>query len=234
MVPVLLAGGDGSSPVGTQCGSPTYIILLILVFPLMFGACSLVAMNLYKKTQRKLACPDYPWMDGDIRWTPYLLVKTSLLCISGGIASGFLGVGGGMLIGPVFLHINMAPFVATTTASFMILFTATSTTTQYIIYKKIQYEFSLWYASVGFISSIIGQLVISYLIKKYKKQSIVAFLLSFVVLVSLAFFIWVSVDNIKGDKASGISPWQFSSPCDQNTTTTNSSSSTALFFSPLY
>jgi len=168
---------------------------------------------------------NYPWVDGDVKWTTWLLLKTGLLCTTGGVAAGFLGVGGGMVIAPVYLSIGMTPMVATTTATFMILFTSTSTTTQFIVFKRLQYSFALWYAATGFVSSIIGQLVLQVLIKKYGKQSYVAFFLAFVVFVSLIFFVVLAVSSIVNHNAQ----MNFTNPCN-SISTTNSTHSTLLFF----
>jgi len=192
---VLLAGGDGNSLMGVDCGTDIYWGLIALAVPIMFSLSSIAAIQLYNLTKKKQLL-NYPFQDGDIIWTPWTLIRTSILCISGGIASGFLGVGGGMLLGPIFLSMGMVPIVATITASFMILFTATSTTTQFIVFGKIQWDYALWYGTTGFISAIIGQLLIQKMLKKWGRQSYVAFILAAVIALSLIFFVVLSIRGL--------------------------------------
>lgn len=53
------------------------------------------------------------------------------------MAAGLLGIGGGMVIGPLFIEIGMQPQVGTASCAFMILWTATSGVIQYAMADKV-------------------------------------------------------------------------------------------------
>jgi len=207
IVMVLLAGGDGSSIINLKCGSTPYIIIFILLGPYLSGTTLAIAYYLKKKTEARLAA-NYPFLAEDVIWTWPKLIKTPLLCSVGGCAAGFLGVGGGMVFGPIFLSMSMVPIVATTTASFMILFTSSSTTIQFIAFKKLNYEYALWYGSCGFISAIIGIFGLQKLIKMSGRQSYVTFILSGLVAASLIGFLVLDILEIVHKEQMS-----FSNPC---------------------
>jgi len=47
--------------------------------------------------------------------------------------AGLLGIGGGLILGPLLLQLNIHPMVSTATSNFLVLFTASSTSIQFII-----------------------------------------------------------------------------------------------------
>lgn len=82
-----------------------------------------------------------------------------------------------MVKGPIMLAINVIPQVATATSSFMILFTSSATSIQFMILGKLPLNYAVWYFFVGVFAAVVGQLALAAIIKKYKKQSYVGFLL---------------------------------------------------------
>lgn len=101
------------------------------------------------------------------------------ISVLAGVAAAFLGVGGGMVKGPLLLAMKAIPQVAVTTSSFMILFTSSATSIQFIILGKIDIILGIWYFFIGLIGSILGNYGVGYMVKRYKKQSYVGFLLTF-------------------------------------------------------
>lgn len=61
---------------------------------------------------------------GDIVWTPDTTLRYPLLCSGAGVIAGMFGVGGGIVKGPLMLHLGVLPEVAAATSATMILFTS--------------------------------------------------------------------------------------------------------------
>ena len=55
-----------------------------------------------------------------------------------------MGVGGGMIIGPLLLQLKMMPAESSATSGFMMVFTALSGTIQYVVNEAIRWDFLLW------------------------------------------------------------------------------------------
>lgn len=105
----------------------------------------------------------YSFVEGDIHWTSFRVVHYPLYCAGAGVAAGLLGIGGGMVKGPLMLEMGILPQVQSTTAAFMIIFTSSSTVIQYAIAGGFpggrQWDYILWYMLIGFSGGFTGQQV---------------------------------------------------------------------------
>jgi uncharacterized membrane protein YfcA len=66
--------------------------------------------------------------EGDIEWTPQTTLTHPAACSFAGIIAGMFGVGGGIVKGPLMLHLGVLPEVAAATSATMILFTSCALT----------------------------------------------------------------------------------------------------------
>ena len=57
-------------------------------------------------------------------------------CFLGGIISGMLGIGGGIIITPLMLDLKINPIVATSTSNFLLMFTSSAASILYILAVK--------------------------------------------------------------------------------------------------
>uniref|UniRef100_K3XAB2 Uncharacterized protein n=1 Tax=Globisporangium ultimum (strain ATCC 200006 / CBS 805.95 / DAOM BR144) TaxID=431595 RepID=K3XAB2_GLOUD len=178
----LLRGGHGSaSIIGVQCNSPEYWSLTF--FPLGILAAITLSIGYRLRLENRLkVLSGYNFVDGDIHWTKSRVLIFPAYCVVAGIAAGLLGIGGGMVKGPIMLEMGILPPVQSATASFMILFTASSTTLQFAIAGQfpgsLQYDYVAWFSFIGFLGGLCGQKVVAYLVKKYKRESIMVYLLA--------------------------------------------------------
>jgi Sulfite exporter TauE/SafE len=62
--------------------------------------------------------------EGDIEWTPRTTLSYPAACSFAGVIAGMFGVGGGIVKGPLMLHLGVLPEVAAATSATMILFTS--------------------------------------------------------------------------------------------------------------
>ncbi|KAI9986970.1 hypothetical protein PInf_026076 [Phytophthora infestans] len=133
-------------------------------------------MNRYK------VLSNYPFVDGDIHWIKRRVLMFPAVCTTAGVAAGLLGIGGGMVKGPIMLETGVLPAVQSATASFMILFTASSTTLQFAINGQFpgefQFDYMVWFAFVGFVGGFCGLKCVGYFVKKYKRESIMVYMLA--------------------------------------------------------
>ncbi|CAH0522702.1 unnamed protein product [Peronospora belbahrii] len=182
LVQSLLRGGHGApSIIGLTCNSVDYWIVTIL--PLLV----LVAITVWVGYQLRLlnrlkVLSGYPFTEGDIHWIKRRVLIFPTLCTMAGVAAGLLGIGGGMVKGPIMLEMGILPPVQSATANFMILFTSSSTTLQFAINGQFpgerQYDYMAWFSLMGCIGGLCGQKLVAYAVKKYKRESIMVYLLA--------------------------------------------------------
>jgi uncharacterized membrane protein YfcA len=94
------------------------------------------------------------------------------------------GVGGGIVKGPLMLAMNVHPAVSSATSACMILFTSLTATTSFIVFGLILPDYAAVCLVVGFIATVLGQVGLSYLIRRAKRNSYIAFSIGAVVLLS--------------------------------------------------
>ncbi|KAH7478972.1 hypothetical protein PRIC1_009474 [Phytophthora ramorum] len=177
-------GGHGTpSVIGLSCGSVGYWMLIIVSFPFFMSVTIYFGMKI-SRFHTMLQASDYTYAKGDMVWTKHAVIKYPALCTGAGVAAGLLGIGGGMVKGPLLLEMGLLPQVSSATSSSMILFTSSATTIQFIILGTLSVEHALWHGAVGFVAGLIGQLGMTYLIKKYRKSALVIFLIAIFIGVS--------------------------------------------------
>jgi len=76
-----------------------------------------------------------------------------------GIAAGTLGIGGGMILGPFMLAMGMDPTLSSSLSGFTVLFTSSSTTSQFIIAGAIHLKHAWGLMLFSLIGSFIGNLI---------------------------------------------------------------------------
>lgn len=156
-----------------------YMSPVIVLGTMMF----LTGKILMKKHLKRVEM-GFEYLPADIQWTGVMLKKFPIVALLAGVYAGLLGIGGGMIIGPLFLEIGMEPQVGTGSCAFMILFTATSGVIQYSFAGKLGNEWILWCVGIGLISGQLGQNLVNRVLKKTGRPSYVIFLLGFIILLA--------------------------------------------------
>lgn len=183
LINVLKGGGAFHSPLGIVCGSISFwlanLSMLLWIFILIFfGRAYLVHRYHLKK-----AC-HYNYVEGDIQWDERATIVYPFICCFAGFFSGMFGIGGGIVKGPLMLQMGVHPAVAAASTATMILFTCFTATTSFVVFGLLQWDYAFVCTIVGFITTLIGQYGLSYLMKKYQRNSYIAFSVGFVVLIS--------------------------------------------------
>ena len=133
---------------------------------------------------------------GDVRYNPVMSVLLLFGSFVAGVAAGFIGIGGGIINGPIMLQLGLVPQVATATSSFMVLFTSSSTTLQYVLLGTAPVFENLFCFVVSFVGAVIGQNVIKIVIAKTGRQSFINFFLSFFIILSAIFLVALDVYEV--------------------------------------
>jgi len=78
-----------------------------------------------KKTLQKTAV-GYPFVEGDILWTWPAFRLYCFITFVAGVVAGLIGIGGGMVLGPMMLQLGVLPQVSAATTATMIVLTSSS------------------------------------------------------------------------------------------------------------
>lgn len=182
---ILKGGGNFESPVNFECGSMGYWAVYfcslpwVLVFALYFRH---VLMQEYKEKIES----DYEFLPGEVQWSPSNTLRYPAVCATSGLLAGLFGVGGGIVKGPLMLEMGVLPTVASASAATMILYTASSASLSFFIFgmlgADVSYGFALFL--IGIVCTWVGQSVVTGLVTKSGRQSIVVLVIGTVIALS--------------------------------------------------
>lgn len=171
---VLLGGEGNGSIAGIACGSAVYWTLWALLLPIMVTITVVFAVRARNRYVRKVQL-GFPFLRGDVMWTVRSLVIYPFVSFSAGVAAGMIGVGGGTIKAPLLLDLGLLPESTAATVAYMILFTSSCTTSQFLIHGMLQYDYAIWYCILGFFGTILGQILLQRLAKAYNRPSLLIF-----------------------------------------------------------
>lgn len=162
----LLNGGEElESLIGIESCSTAWFSLLMMMTAYCLSA----------------ACISWYCARRDITWRVSKVITFLWTALFGGIASGLLGIGGGLIVAPLLLEMGLLPEVTSASSSFLVLFTSSSTSIQFMINGMLNLD----YASILFLlslsASFIGVNLINRLVKNTNRPSIIVFILGILI-----------------------------------------------------
>ncbi|XP_015572821.2 sulfite exporter TauE/SafE family protein 3 isoform X1 [Ricinus communis] len=163
----------------TKTCTVPYWILDFAQIPVAASLTIYQAVRLYKG-RRKIASRG----EAGSNWRVHKLL---LYCFSGllaGIIGGLLGLGGGFILGPLFLEMGIPPQVSSATATFAMTFSASMSVVEYYLLKRFPVPYALYPFAVTTLAGFVGQYVVKKVIDMLGRASIIIFILSFTILVS--------------------------------------------------
>ena len=208
LIIALFRGGHGqASVVGIESCSAGSWILFALVPPFCIFSTLIICKKLLKDAEIRQQ-NGYEWLPGDILWEKRNLIKYPLYAFIGGTASGLIGVGGGVVFGPVMLELHgpkghISPDVVVATSATMVLATSSSTTTQFLIHGVLPPSYAILFVFVGLVSNIIGKRLIRKLVTKYNRRSIVIFTIALGIFVSMVMMLISGTIDVISTISSG-------------------------------
>lgn len=105
---------------------------------------------------------------------------------STGVIAGLLGVGGGMILGLYMLSLGMDTQESTALSTYIVLFSSCATTFQFLIVGAIHMRHAVLFMAFSLLGSLIGNLILKALIKKYNKPSLLIWTLFSVLIIATA------------------------------------------------
>uniref|UniRef100_A0A7S4NB03 Uncharacterized protein n=1 Tax=Odontella aurita TaxID=265563 RepID=A0A7S4NB03_9STRA len=199
-VTILKGGGSFHSPIGIQCGSASFWIAEAFVLCCIFAVSMHARSHLIGRTQIKDEL-NYQYVEGDIRWDGRATCIYPAASILAGFFAGMFGIGGGIIKGPLMLAMGVLPAVASATAACMILFTSLTATASFVVFGLMITDYAWFSFGMGFFATVLGQLVMSHMLRKYRRNSYIAFCIGIVVLLSA---ILLTVESIVSFMDSGV------------------------------
>lgn len=130
-----------------------------------------------------------------------------------GIISGMLGIGGGIIITPLFFELGINPKVATSTSNFLLIFSSSTSTLQYLLSNQLTFDYGFVLGILCMLSSVVGFKYINSYIETTGKGSILLLSLLIVMSISLILLPIASISKIVFQINHNESIFNFNSYC---------------------
>lgn len=174
-------GGKGvDSIVGITCASSWYGILIAIQFLWTLGFAVRFALKLMKDTEEKKSV-GYPFHPQDVLWDASKTRFYAFFTLVAGIVAGLIGIGGGMVLGPLMLVMGIHPRVSTATTATMIVLTSSSVAVLFVTAGLVPWEYAVCFFCVCFSGALVGKTKIDRYVKKTGKASILILLLATII-----------------------------------------------------
>ncbi|KAL3528738.1 hypothetical protein ACH5RR_008060 [Cinchona calisaya] len=181
----------------TKTCSTAYWILNLLQIPIAIGASAYEAVGLYKG-KKVIASRG----QADKIWSIHQLVLCCFCGILAGIVGGLLGLGGGFILGPLFLELGIPPQVSSATATFAMTFSSSMSVVQYYLLRRFPVPYAIYFVCVATVAAIVGQYVVRKMVSILGRASLIIFILAFTIFVSAISLGGVGIPDMI-DKISG-------------------------------
>lgn len=173
--------------------SIVYWVLDLLQIPVSLVVSLYEAISLYKG-RRVIASKG---VDGK-SFRVFQLVSYCAFGVLAGIVGGLLGLGGGFIMGPLFLELGVPPQVSSATATFAMTFSSSMSVIEYYLLKRFPVPYALYFVAVATVAAFVGQHVVRKLIILLGRASLIIFILAFMILVSAISLGGVGISNMMG------------------------------------
>jgi len=173
--------GTGVSLIGIKkCTNMYWLVIavnlvMLLILTSVFGCWTL------RRVIKKMKL-GYRYMHGEIQWSPLnVSLYASAACVAG-VMGGLLGIGGGMVMGPLLLELGLISQSASATVSVIVFLSSSSAVVQYLVLGALPLDYGCWYAMLGLLATVIGQHAMNYFVTRYERGSLIIFAMIVVLL----------------------------------------------------
>lgn len=174
-------GGKGvPSLVGINCTSPWYYVMIGFQFLWTFGFALFFAIKLMRETTEKKSV-GYPFHSQDVLWDFSKTKFYAFFTFVAGIVAGLIGIGGGMVLGPLMLVMGIYPRVSTATTATMIVLTSSGVAISYVTSGLVPWEYAVTFFCTCFTGALVGKTKIDGYVKKTGKSSILILMLATII-----------------------------------------------------
>ncbi|KAK9666156.1 hypothetical protein RND81_14G164900 [Saponaria officinalis] len=164
----------------TSTCSMSYWVLNVLQTPVAVGATLYQALALFRKRG-----VDNSTEEADAScMTSRQIIFSALIALLAGTLGGLLGLGGGFLLGPLFLEIGIIPQVSSATATFVMTFSASMCAIEYFLLDRFPVPYAAYLVVIAIIASLTGQYVVKKWIARAGRASLIVFILSSIIFAS--------------------------------------------------
>ncbi|KAK8956634.1 hypothetical protein KSP39_PZI000327 [Platanthera zijinensis] len=129
-------------------------------------------------------------------WKGFQLFLYCCFGVLAGIVGGLLGLGGGFILGPLFLEMGVPPQVASATSTFAMTFSSSMSVIQYYLLDRFPVPYASYFVFLATVAAFTGQHIVRKLIVLLGRASLIIFILALTIFVSAISLGGVGIANM--------------------------------------
>merc|ERR1719386_355463 len=141
--------------------------------------------------------------DGLLEWTPTTMWLYPMMAVGAGFLGGFLGIGGGIIMGPLLLELGMSAEANQATTAMFVFLSSSLATIQFVVLGKTMPQFVFWFTTWVILATFIGQTGIDYMLRKYQRASLIILSIAGIVAGSLVMMSFIGLTEVYNDISRG-------------------------------
>lgn len=183
----------------------TFVVIALLITAI----CIIKLKTTYKQKLRV----GYTFTNGDIKWENNIIFSMLFTALVGGILSGMVGLGGGVIFNPLLLEFGVDPQVSSATGMYMVMLATMSSSILFVMEGRMMYGFAIWLGLFMFLATILGIKSVDKAVRKYGRPSLLVLILAGVIIVGTIITPALSISQIRRDYERGENLFMFNSYC---------------------
>jgi len=206
---IFVRGGKGANSIFgvPYCGAVYWLVSTVAIVGLPVVS-MLMLRRLVDESEEKQSC-GYLFAEGDVVWTRKTGTKLAVATVIAGIVAGLIGIGGGMVVGPILLELGFNPQVSSALTATNVLMSSSTVGMLVLMTGAAPIDEALFFAAICFLGAYFGKNFLGKLIKRLGKTSLIIFILGGVIFLAILAVIGQGILEIA---SSGID-LQFSQIC---------------------
>lgn len=211
---MLLQGAKGADSIAglKKCGIADWMIFLVYCVFVVVVALWGSKMARGEET-RKVNC-GWKFDEWDKRWTAGRVLAAQLCAPMVGLLAAAVGLGGGVSLNPTLMAFEFEPVTIAGTAMFLIMISKLASAILYVIAGKMRIGYWMFLGVWLIAATIVANFQLKKIIKKFARQSIIAFVFVFFMGVSVIMIAIVGYQKTSQSLDDGKDIWKFESYCD--------------------
>ncbi|CAG9462140.1 unnamed protein product [Pedinophyceae sp. YPF-701] len=109
--------------------------------------------------------------------SPAVRKLLAMTCVAG-VVAGLVGIGGGMVLGPVLLEMGTLPSVVSASTAVVVLSSSSAATTQFALNGLLPVQLALVFGGTCLVASLVGVTGVAYVVRRTGRQSVVVLALA--------------------------------------------------------
>jgi len=174
----------------------SFVLTFIFCFMMYF-----VSQKLVKRNIQVIESYHTKISKSDFKLNHKTTQKLAFLSTLAGVLAGLLGIGGGMIMNPTLLDIGVSAPEVAATSGFFVVQTSFISLFQSLLYQDVPLLEEGFFFLISLLGSFIVSFLLSFLIKRTNRPSIILFSLIIVLVLSIiitpVFEIWQNLSNLK-------------------------------------